>query len=128
MIVFFRQHAAERGHGAAHHVHRVCRGRQHFQHGFDAGRNTAQGYQLGLVRFQFGDGRQFSVHQQVRDFFEFAGVGDVQNIVTAIVQIVAGFADGTQCGVAGGDAGQRDGFFRLEGCCLFTHMNLRCDY
>jgi hypothetical protein len=77
-------------------------------------REAAQRFQLGLVAFQFGGGRQFAVHQQVGDFLELAGVGHVQNVVAAVVQVIAGFADGAQRGVTGGDARQGDGFFRLE--------------
>jgi hypothetical protein len=34
------------------------------------------------------------MHQQMRDLLEFTAIGDVQNVVAAVMQIVAGFADG----------------------------------
>ena len=52
------------------------------------------------------------MNQEMRDLLELAGLGDVQNVVAAIVQIVAGPADRAQRGVAGDDAGQRDRFLR----------------
>ena len=54
------------------------------------------------------------MNQEMGDLFEFAGFGDVQNVVAAIVQVVAGAADRAQRGVAGDDAGQRDRFLRCE--------------
>jgi len=36
------------------------------------------------------------VDQEVRDFLEFAGVGDVQDVVAAVVQVVAAAAHGAQ--------------------------------
>ena len=33
--------------------------------------------------------RQLLVHQQIGDLFELAGVGDVENVVAAVVQVVA---------------------------------------
>ena len=70
--------------------------------------------QLRLVAGELGGVRQLAVHQQVGDFLEFAAVGDVEDVVAAVVQVVAGAADGAQRGVAGGDAGQGDGFFGLK--------------
>jgi hypothetical protein len=86
----------------------------------DAGR-PRRDFSLVLVAFQFRGGGQFAMHQQVGDFFKLAGVGDVEDVVAAIVQVVAGLADGAQCGIAGGDAGQGDGFFWFEGAC-FGHF------
>jgi hypothetical protein len=54
------------------------------------------------------------VHDEVGDLLEFAGLGDVEYVVAAVVQIVAGFTDGADCGVAGRSAGQRNGFFGFE--------------
>ena len=49
------------------------------------------------------------MNQQISDLLELAGLRDVENVVAAIVQIVAGTPDGAQRGVARDDAGQRDG-------------------
>ena len=63
------------------------------------------------IRFELGAGRECFVHEQVRDFLE-TGVGrEFSDIVTAVVQIVAGLPDGGDRGVAGRHAGKRDGFF-----------------
>jgi hypothetical protein len=37
---------------------------------------------------------QLAVNQQVGDFFEFAMRGDIENVIAAIVQIVAAAPDG----------------------------------
>jgi hypothetical protein len=60
-----------------------------------------------------------------RDFLEAADFGNIQNVIAAVVQIVAGLAHGAQRGIAGGDAGQGDGFLRFEcGCLLIAHCLL----
>jgi len=58
------------------------------------------------------------------DFLEFAGLGDVEDVVTTVVQVVAAATDGAQRGAAGGYAGQGDGFFGLEagGGCFLGHV------
>ncbi|MNQ91019.1 hypothetical protein D3C85_1063830 [compost metagenome] len=117
MVVVFllRGQAAQNGSGGTHDVHRVGGRRQLLQGGLDAGRQAAQGLQLGLVTSQFGDVRQLAVDQQVGDFLEFAAVGEVENVIATVVQVVTGAADGAQGGVAGGGAAQGHGLFRLEG-------------
>ena len=52
------------------------------------------------------------MHQQISDLLELTGVGDVEDVVAAIVQIVAGSPDGAQRGVPCGNAGQADAFLR----------------
>src|SRR3546814_19588685 len=54
------------------------------------------------------------MHEQMRDFLELALRGDIENVVAAVVQVIAAAADRAQRGVAGSRAGQRDGFFRLD--------------
>ena len=54
------------------------------------------------------------MHQQVGDFLELAGGGDVENVIATVVQIVAAAPHGAQGGVAGGGAAQGYGFLRLE--------------
>src|SRR5664279_1108479 len=46
--------------------------------------------------------------EQIGDLLEFANVRNVEDVVTAVMEIVAGAADRAQRGVAGCDAGQRD--------------------
>ncbi|MOA47269.1 hypothetical protein D3C78_1698900 [compost metagenome] len=85
-------------------------GRQCFQHCFHRRRQAAQRFQLLLVAGEFGLVRQLAVYQQVGHFLEFGIGGQVQNVVAAVVQVVAAAANGAQLGIAGGDAGEGDGF------------------
>lgn len=89
VVVLFRLQAAEHGNAGAHHIHRVRRGGQLFQRSFHRRRHAAQRAQLGLVTTQFTTVGELAVHQQIRDLFEFAAGGQVQNVVTTVVQIVA---------------------------------------
>jgi hypothetical protein len=86
-----------------------------FQGGLHVGGQAAQRLQLGLVGRQFGLVRQLAVHQQVGDFFKFARAGQVEDVVAAVVQVIASAAHGTQRGVAGRHARQGHGLLRLEG-------------
>jgi hypothetical protein len=54
------------------------------------------------------------MHEQVGDFLELAAVGDLQNVIAPIVQIVAGAADRAQGCIARKDARERDGFLGFE--------------
>ena len=113
VVVLLRQYRAEHRDAGAHHVHRVRRGRHAFERGLDGGRQAAQRAQLRLVGCELGGGRQLAVHEQIGDFLEFGLVGEIEDVVAAVVQVVAGAPDGAQRGIAGGDAGQGDGFLRF---------------
>ncbi len=89
----FRQRAAERRNARAQHVHRMRRCRQCLQHLAHHLRQPAQGLQLAFVAVELGLRRQLLVHQQVGDFLELAARGDLQDIVAAVMQIVAGSPD-----------------------------------
>ena len=80
---------------------------------------TAAGKYPQCLQFDFVGGqlrpiRQFFVHQEVRDLFEFALGGDVENVVAAVVQIIAGGADGTERSVARRHSGQGHGLLGFE--------------
>ena len=90
------------------------RRRQRFQHGTDIGRQSAQRFEFDFVCLKFIAGWQLAVNQQMRHFFKFALLGEIENIVAAIVEIVTAFTDSAQRGVARRDAGQRDGFLRFN--------------
>src|SRR3546814_3806261 len=75
-----------------------CRRRQLFERGLDRSRQAAQRLQLGLVRGEFGNGRQLAMHEQMRDFLELALRGDIENVVAAVVQVIAAAADRAQRG------------------------------
>ena len=105
VIVPLGKHRAQRRNRRAHDVHgmRCCGDElEDLAHRL---RDATQSPQLGLVRGELGPGRKLAVHEQVRDFLEFAGVGDVENVVAAVVQIVARAADRAKCGVPGNDSG-----------------------
>ncbi|SAK98046.1 hypothetical protein AWB82_07183 [Caballeronia glebae] len=121
VVFLLRQNRAEHGDAGAHHVHRMRGRRNPFERGLQVRGQPAQRLQLRLVRLQFGGIRQLAVHEQVRDFFELGSRGDIENVVAAIVQIVARLADRAQRGIARRHARQRDGFLRLEcaGCGRF---------
>ena len=110
------QHAAEHGDARPHHVHRVRGGGNGLQRRPHRRRNAAQHAQLRLVAAQLGLGRQGAVDEQMRDLLERAARRDVEDIVAAIMQVVAGAADGAERGIPGDDAGQRYGFLRLGRC------------
>ena len=115
VVVLLRQHAAKRRDRGAHHVHRMRRGGQCFQralHATRAGRATRSAWPCSG---ELGGGRQRAVHQEIGDLLELALLGDVEDVVAAIVQIVAGAPDSAQRGVAGGDAGQADAFLCAVG-------------
>ena len=67
-----------------------------------------------FVALQLRRVRQLAVHQQVRDFFELALVREIEDVVAAVVQVVAAAAHRAERGVARGHARQGDGFLRLE--------------
>ncbi len=117
LVLLLRQRAAECGDGGAHHVHRMRGGRERLERLLQRCGQTAQRTQLRLVAGEFGASRQRAVHQQVGDLLELAGLGDVEDVVAAVVQVIAGAPDRTQRRVAGGDAGQADAFLRAVGKC-----------
>ena len=108
--------AAERRDAGAQHVHRVAGGRQLLQHG-RAPRPAARAAPRSL-RLVGGELARDSAASRApadgRSPRIRSSVGDVEDVVAAIVQVVAGPAHRAQRGVAGGDAGQRHGFLRLE--------------
>ena len=126
VVVFFRQGAAQHRDGGPHHVHRVAGRRQGFESRFHAGRQAAQRLEFFLVAGELGVAGQLAVYQQVGDFLEFAGGGEVEDVIAAVVQVVAGATDGAQGGVAGGNTGEGDRFLglgkNLQG---FAHVDLQ---
>ncbi len=104
---------AEHRAAGAHHVHRVRIRGDRLQCLPHRLRQAAQRFQLGPVGLELGGVRQCAVDQQMRDLLELGLVGEIQDVVAAIVQIVAGAPDRADCGVAGDGARQCDGFFRF---------------
>ena len=52
------------------------------------------------------------MHQQMRDFLEFAVACEIEDVVAPVGQIVAAAADAAKRGVAGDNTRERNGFFR----------------
>ena len=94
-IVIFplRQHTTHGRSAGAHHIHGMRGGRQLLEHRTHRRRQAAQLLEPGLVSSKLRFVRQLAVNQQVGDLFEFAGFRDFENVVTAIVQVVATTAD-----------------------------------
>ena len=123
MAFTFRMNAAQHGYAGTHHVHRMGMCRQAFQNFDHTDRQTAHRFEFGFISSQLEFIGQMAVNQQVGDFFKLAFLCQIQNVVTAIAQIVAGTANGTQFGITGRNARKRNGFFRFEsrGLSSFSH-------
>ena len=122
MVVLFRLHGAERRHPGAHHVHRVRRGRHGFERRPDRCRQPAQPLELRLVRRELRRGRQFLVNEQVGDFLELGLIGEIENVVAPVMQIVAAAADRAQRGVAGRNSGERNRLLGPRCRCALAHL------
>ena len=98
----------------AHHVHRMRgRGQLLERRLHRVAGNAAQRLSLVLYAASSARGRQLAVHEQVGDFLELAGFGDIEDVVAAVVQVVAGAADGAQRGVAAVTPESATDFFGL---------------
>ena len=89
----------------AHYVHRVRRRRQRLKHRAHAGGQAAQRFETVFVGLQLVAVGQFAVDQQVGNLFKLAVAREIENVVTAVVQIVAAAPYGAQRGIPGGHAG-----------------------
>ena len=78
----------------------------------DAGNSRSA--QLATCSRKLRGVRQVAVHQQVRDLLELALVREIEDVVAAVVQIVAAAAHRAERGIAGDHAGKGDRFLRLE--------------
>ena len=95
---------------------------------FDRLRKAAQAAEAQLVVREFLGGGELAVEQEIGDLFELAVGGELENVVAAIVEVVAVAAYGAERGVASGNAGERYGFLRLEGVgygCFNRHVRPR---
>jgi hypothetical protein len=108
VIAFFGNDCTEHRDRGAHDVHRMRGGRNLLERDFDGRRDAARINEFRLVGRELAYRRQRAVHEQIRDLLEFADIGDVEDVVAAVMQIVAGAPDGAKLGVAGNDTGKRD--------------------
>src|SRR5215213_3754352 len=100
-------------------------GRQGFEHGTHRRRQAAHALQFVAVEVELRERRQLSVNEQMRDLLEFTGLGDLEDVVAAIVQIVASAPHAREGGVARRYARKGNGFFGFERCLvhLFSSPN-----
>ena len=123
MILVLLQYGTQGGTTGSQDVHgvRICRNA--LEDVLNRRGKPAQRLELAFIPRQFGDGGQLSVNQQIRNLFELGLLREIQDVVTAIVKVVTQEADRTQRRVAGGNAGQRNGFLRLgRSCSGFIHF------
>jgi len=113
--------ASQHRNAGAQNIHGRARGRQSLQHGLERGRQAAQAGELFAVCGQLACVGKLLVHEQVRDLLEFAAGGDFEDVIAAIVQIIAAAPDGTQRGVARDDTRQGDRFLGLWSGSDFIH-------
>src|SRR5688572_9180113 len=79
---------------------------QRLEHRSHGNRQAAQGLQLAAVGRELRAVRQLLVDQQIGDLLELAGLGDLEDVVAAIVKIVAGPPDAAERGVTGRHTGK----------------------
>ena len=101
VIIGLRPHAAEHRDAGAQHIHGMrVRGQLVRAPALLRLGQAAQAEQAHFVGGQFRRSGQFAVDQQMRHFGKFAVRGQVGDVVSAIVQVVAGVADGADSGFA----------------------------
>ena len=114
VVLGFRPHAAQNGDAGAQHIHGMRGGGELLERVLHCRRQAAQAEQARLVCGQLRGSGQLAVDQQVRHFGKLAVLGQVGDVVAAIVQVVAALADGADRGFARGRARQRDRLLRFE--------------
>ncbi|SAL56298.1 hypothetical protein AWB64_06216 [Caballeronia sordidicola] len=102
VILFFGQHGAEYGDAGAHDVHGMGGCWNPFERRFQVRGQATQSLEPGLVRLEFGGVGQLAMHEQIGDLLELGRAGDIENVIAAIMQIVARLADSAQRGVTRG--------------------------
>ena len=112
---FFGFEVAEHGAAGAEDVHRMRRGGDLLEHGAKRGREAAETDEFRAVGGEFGGAGQAFMDEQVGDLLEGGVGGDLGDVIAAIVEVVAGLADGANGGAARHDAGEGDGFLGLAG-------------
>src|SRR6185437_6482805 len=108
------------------HVHRMRADGELLQCGLHACGQPAQSAQALLVVIELGTRRQLAVEQKVRDLFKVTLCRKIENVIAAVVKVVAGAADGAERGIARRNAGERNRLLRFEsgsgrGSGCFTH-------
>jgi len=114
--VFFRQYGSEIGAAGTEYVHRMGCSRNMFQYCLDLGRQTAKRLEFFHIIFEFGLGRQFTVNQKISHFFKGGLPGKLDNIITAIMQVISGASHGAYRRVACYNTGQDHRLFYFWSC------------
>jgi hypothetical protein len=86
-----------------------------FKRDFDGLGKAAETAQALLVVGELVRVGEMAVKEKMGDLFELAVGGELEDVIAAVVEVVAVAAYGAEGGVAGGDSGEGYGFFRLEG-------------
>jgi hypothetical protein len=89
VVLRFRQDRSQRRAAAAQDVHRMRRGRQVLQHRPQHHRQATQRLEFLAVLIELRQRRQSPVKQQVGHFFESGMLGQRNDVVAAVVQVVA---------------------------------------
>ena len=111
----FGLQGAEDGDAGAKDIHGMGGGGEALECGAEGGGQAAEGAEFLLVGGELGDVGKGAVNEEVGDFFKDGVGGEREDIVAAIVEVIAAAADGAEGGVAGGGAGEGHRFFRFEG-------------
>ena len=102
-------------------------GGQLLEHRLHRGGNAAQRFQLAPCTRR-APARSAACHARADRRFPRTRtvVGEIEDVVAAVVQVVAGAADGAERGVACGDAGQGDGLLGLRGGDCHIYARIPC--
>ena len=106
VIVALGQNRAQRRAAGPHHIHGVSGGRNLFQHRLHWSGESAQRTELLSIVVELVLGWQLPVNEKVRDFLERRLLRELQNVIAAVMEIVAGASHGADLGVAGDYPGQ----------------------
>src|SRR5690348_17365638 len=99
----------------------MARRGKELEHAAHRGRQTAQSSEVRLVLAELGAVRQFLVKEQIGDLLELAHRGDLEDVVAAVVQVVAAAAHRAQRRVTGDHAREGDGLLR-SGSAHLAHV------
>jgi hypothetical protein len=110
VVLCFGQDGSQRRTAAAQDIHRMRRGGQILEHRPQHHRQSAQGLQFLAVLIELRRTGQAPVKQKVGDLLETRILGERDDVVATVVQVVAAAPDRADGGIAGDHARQGDRF------------------